>query len=145
MKFLLAKLYRYGYPVAVVWWFITRPTTEGVRCIIKSDDKVLLIKHTYGKSWYTVPGGGRRETESIEAAAARESREEVGVLIQGIKIIASLPFDKEYKKDTIHICTAEAITTEIKIDTAELSEAGWYSVDNLPSDLSPVIAQHIRN
>ena len=144
MKFLLARLYRYGYPLAVAWWFITRPTTEGVRCIIKDGNRVLLIRHTYGRKDYTVPGGGKNKNESIEQTAARETKEEVGIEITNIRLVESLSFNKEFKKDTIHICTAEAVSSEITADTAEIKEAAWFDLKKLPNNLSSVIEPYLK-
>ena len=80
MKFLLARLYRYGYPLAVAWWFITRPTTEGVRCIIKDGNRVLLIRHTYGRKDYTVPSGGKnKKMNQLNRPPPEKRRKEVGI------------------------------------------------------------------
>jgi ADP-ribose pyrophosphatase YjhB (NUDIX family) len=143
MKYLLAKVYRYAYPIAVAWWFLRRPVTEGVRTIIKHDNKVLLIKHTYGKPLFTVPGGGRHKNETIEEAAARESFEEVGLSVKNIQLVASIPYREEFKRDTIHICTAEVADPTVTIDPAELTIATWYPIDSLPENISPILKEYL--
>lgn len=141
MRKLLGIVYKLSYPLARVYWFITRPTSEGVRCVIQTEDgsQVLLITHTYGNASYSVPGGGINIGESPEAAARRETLEEVGIETRKLEYVTSLLYTKEYRHDTVHIVRATAATTNLKIDTAEIKSADWYSVDNLPENISPVI------
>ncbi|MEO9255658.1 MAG: NUDIX domain-containing protein, partial [Tepidiformaceae bacterium] len=58
-------------------WRVYHPITLGVRVILTSDGKVLLVRHTYRPGWF-LPGGGVHRRESLERAARREVREEAG-------------------------------------------------------------------
>ena len=50
-------------------------------CIVIEDEKVLLVKHTYGaaKGKYLIPGGFSEEDEMPQITAEREVLEESGV------------------------------------------------------------------
>lgn len=53
-------------------------------CIVIKDDKVLLVKHTYGaaKGKYLIPGGFSEEGEMPQTTAEREVLEETGVTVK---------------------------------------------------------------
>ena len=144
MKKLLAKIYQLSYPLALAYWFIFRPHTEGVRCIIRSDDQILLIKHTYGPDLYTVPGGGIHKNESKEDAVRREIREEVRLQVTDLKLLTRNLYTKEYKKDTVHLFTATTDTANITIDQSELKEAAWFPIQKLPENIYPNLKKHLH-
>lgn len=47
--------------------------------ILDSKGRVLLVKHSYGKNNWDLPGGKGEENESAEETAKREVHEEVGL------------------------------------------------------------------
>jgi len=133
-----AQLYKVGYPIMKLYWFFRRPTTEGVRCIVTHQNRILLIRHTYGSNLLTTVGGGVKKDESLKQAVIREVKEEVGLSLQNIKQMNSLLHTKEFKKDTIHVFIAEAVDDKINIDHNEIQEAKWYEKEKLPNDISPL-------
>ena len=40
--------YRLAYRMLTIWWFVRRPPTAGVKCLLTSGSEVLLVRHTYG-------------------------------------------------------------------------------------------------
>ncbi|AUS95422.1 hypothetical protein CDQ84_17990 [Clostridium thermosuccinogenes] len=62
-------------------------------CIVLHDNKVLLVRHTYGiaKNKYFVPGGNLQPGELLEQTAVREVFEETSVRIK-IKGLLSVRF-----------------------------------------------------
>jgi ADP-ribose pyrophosphatase YjhB (NUDIX family) len=144
MRKIIAFVYKVSYPLALGYWFITRPKTSGVRCIIRHQDKILLIQHMYGHQLLTVPGGGIRAEETQTAAARREIREEVGLEIINLKKIAAVPFREEFKRDTIYIYEAEVLDTVLTIDPTEIKQANWYDVNSLPTNISSVVKPYLR-
>lgn len=141
MIFSKATLYKISYPVMKTYWFLRRPTTEGVRCIVTLENKILLVKHTYGSPLLTTVGGGIKKSESLEQAVIREVKEEVGLSLKNIKQLGSIQYKEEFKKDTIHVFFANANEGEITIDSTEIKEAGWFDKDNLPVNTSPLFKQ----
>ena len=59
-------------------------------CIVIKDDKVLLVKHTYGaaKGKYLIPGGFCEEGEMPQISAEREVLEETGVTVKAGSLAA---------------------------------------------------------
>lgn len=143
MKKIRSLIYQYGYPFAKMYWFVRRPTTKGVRCIVRNENKLLLIQHTYGSRAFTVPGGGINKNESPIEAVRREVFEEVGLKLETVTILDSIFYNKEYKKDTIYICEANTAQTEIAIDTSEIKKAAWYERSNLPENISPILRKFL--
>ncbi len=120
------------------YWFFRRPVTEGVRCIVLNGDKVLLIQHTYGSTTRTTVGGGIHKGESVEEAVLREVMEEVGIKLTEAKKVGEVFYEKEFKKDTIHVFVAETSETILDISSAEILTAEWHSLNNIPNDTSPL-------
>lgn len=59
-------------------------------CVIIKDNKVLLVKHTYGaaRGKYLIPGGFSEEHEMPQQTAEREVLEETGVSVKANELIA---------------------------------------------------------
>src|SRR5580700_2111115 len=94
-------LYKLGYPIFKCYWFIFRPKTQGVKCLILCNDEVVLIRHTYGKSVWTLPGGGFKKGETKEVAVKREIKEELGLDISP-EYLEEFTHNTEYKIDTVY-------------------------------------------
>lgn len=133
MQLLKAFIYKVGYPIARVVWFFTKPTTQGVRCLLINDGKVLLITHTYGSILKTTVGGGIDKGETPHEAVLREVREETGIVLHSATEVGTVPYTEDYKNDTIHVFIAETKTTELTLDRSEIKDAGWYPLDCLPT------------
>ncbi len=118
------------------YWFIFRPRTYGVKCLIYCDGEVLIIRNNYGRRRWTFPGGRIDEGETSEAAAKREVLEEVGIRVEDIKKIGEFFSISEYKRDTVYCFATEITDKEFKIDENEILEAKWFPLSGLPS-LSP--------
>lgn len=141
---------RFAYPLLLVYWFVLRPETTGVRCLITNGQRVLLIQHSYGPRSWSVPGGGVKSQESFLDAAKRETFEEVGITVSNMENLGQVFYDKERKKDTIWIFHTEVISTDFTIDNVEIINAQWFPFDELPLDSSPLLKQflslyHLKN
>jgi len=132
-----------AYHLLKVYWFLLRPKTTGVRCLITNDNQVLLIQHSYGPSNWSVPGGGVKSSESFVAAAKREVFEEVGIEASCVKKLGQVFYDAEYKKDTIWIFHAEVTSDDFKIDDLEIVNAQWFPLEDVPKNSSPLLKQFL--
>lgn len=67
-----------------------------VGCIVRKEDQVLLVRHTYGgaKGKLLIPGGFCQENELPEEAAAREVFEETGVTAK-VRRMAGIRCDRK--------------------------------------------------
>jgi 8-oxo-dGTP diphosphatase len=100
-----------------------------------SGDELLLIRQTYGRSGWTLSGGGYKANESKEQAIKREVREELGLDILP-EYIGEFTHNPEHKIDTVSCFVAEIEKVDPKIDHLEIKEAKWWNINNLPHDHS---------
>ena len=120
-----------------IYWFIIRPKTIGVKCLIQNqNDEYLLIKTTYSGDYWTIPGGGCNKNELLVDAVVRETKEEVGIEILELKQLGSYISELEYKKDTIYLYMSKTHEENIIKNKREISEAKWFTKDNLPQNRS---------
>jgi mutator protein MutT len=113
-------------------WFIFRPRTYGVKCVVNSGSEILLIKNNYGMASWTFPGGKIKRGEIAEDAVKREVMEETGILVKNVRQIGQFESTREYKRDNITVFAGEAVNKELNIDHGEILEAKWFFLDNLP-------------
>jgi 8-oxo-dGTP diphosphatase len=144
-KIMISIIYKFIYSFLKIYWFIFRPRTQGVICLILSGDELLLIRHTYGRSAWTLSGGGLKKNESKEGAIKREVKEELGLDITP-EYIGEFTHNPDYKIDTVFCFVARIAKIEPKIDHLEIKEAKWWNIHNIPEDhsmsLQRVILMH---
>lgn len=132
---------------ARLYWRITRPRTLGVRSLIlDAQDRVALVRHTYGSYWY-LPGGGVKKRESFEAALARELREEVAITDFRIERLLGIYHAMREGKDdhvVVYVTRVEGAPEALAAaDTMEIAAADWFPLDALPDGVSPATARRI--
>ena len=60
--------YRFAYAGLRVYWFVLRPRSTGIKCVLTDGDRVLLVRHTYGPRAWELPGGSlKREAPFFES------------------------------------------------------------------------------
>ena len=133
-KFMVNRaLIKLIHPLLRTYWFIFRPRTRGVKCMIQNKGKILLIRNSYGHKLWTFPGGGIDRGETMERAIEREVMEEVGIKVNDLKRIGEFTTTAEYKIDTVTVFVAKSANDQFKIDEEEILEAGWFFPENLPT------------
>lgn len=128
---------RSAYRAAQVWWFVRRPHTRGLKLVIRHGDDVLFVRHTYGdRHEWELPGGGQRASETPEVAAARETREELGIDIADWSLVGEFEA-RDFATAHLACLTASVDDPSVSLDPGELQEARWASPQAPPEPLGP--------
>jgi 8-oxo-dGTP pyrophosphatase MutT (NUDIX family) len=140
---LTLRIRRLGYRLAFrslqVFWFVARPRKEGVKCLVTDRDRVLLVRHTYGRRSWDVPGGSIKRRESPLSAAHREMSEELGLDGAHWAEIGQVRGRLDYRRDIIHCFRTELTAPVLTLDRVELETAEWFPRADLPADLAPYV------
>jgi 8-oxo-dGTP diphosphatase len=106
-----------------------------VDIIIEIDGQVVLIERVNPPSGWALPGGFVDYGESLEAAAAREAREETGLQIENLAQFAAYSEpDRDPRQHNISfVFTATAVGQPIGGDDA--AKATLFRLDDLPEPL----------
>jgi 8-oxo-dGTP pyrophosphatase MutT (NUDIX family) len=114
------------------YWFVFRPKTRGVKCLVEHDGSWLLIRNTYGRSRWTLPGGAVKRNEQPLDAARREVMEEVGIRLDALRYVGSYRSRKDHKQDTVYCFASSTPQVAFRVDGREVAEARWVSPSDLP-------------
>lgn len=119
--------------------------------VVNEDGKYLLQKRADGV--WGVPGGFMELGESTEEAGRREVFEETGIEIgrltlagvfSGKQYRVTLPNSDEFYPVTIAYVTNDIKGGTLKADGIETTEARYFSADELPVELNPLIKNLIQ-
>ena len=110
--------------------------------ILNEQNDVLLQKRHDG--YWGLPGGLMDLGESFEEVAKREVFEETGLVVENLKFLNVFSGSEYYFKvpngDELYSVTAvyytKDISGEMKIDYSESEKMQYFSINNLPNELS---------
>lgn len=98
--------------------------------ITKGEQLLLAHAARFTGSMYSVIAGFVEPGETLEECVKREIMEEVGLQVANVCYFASQPWP--YPDSLMIAFTAEYVSGDIRIDDKEITDAHWYSRDNLP-------------
>jgi NAD+ diphosphatase len=90
---------------------------DGERCLLGRQPQ-------FPAKFFSALAGFVEPGETLEEAVARETWEEAGIRCGRVRYIASQPWP--FPSSLMIGCFAEALTTDIHVDTTELEEAHWF-------------------
>jgi 8-oxo-dGTP pyrophosphatase MutT (NUDIX family) len=131
--------YRLAFRILQVIWFVTRPQKHGVKCLLTDHDRILLVRHTYGRRSWDLPGGAIKRHEPPLSAARREMNEELGLEGAQWTELGELNGRVDHRHDTIHCFGAELSAPTLRLDHGELAVARWFPRTELPAELGPYV------
>lgn len=101
----------------------------------RGEEFLLARKKEWTPGRYGLVAGFLDMGESLEECAAREVLEETGVSIGNIRYVGSQcwPFPSQLMAGFV----ADYIGGEIRVDEAEIEDAGWFCRETLPAGLPP--------
>jgi 8-oxo-dGTP pyrophosphatase MutT (NUDIX family) len=132
---LIKALLTLAYQANRVRYFLTRPLTMGVKLLLVREGRFLLVQHSYQSGWH-LPGGGVKRGETLEQAARREAREELGATLDELRLVGVYTNFREYKSDHMVVFASESFTLTGRTD-AEIERYEFFAPENLPEALTP--------
>ncbi|HEX6967673.1 MAG TPA: NUDIX domain-containing protein [Micromonosporaceae bacterium] len=99
-----------------------------------SPGRLLLLRQPPGRAW-GLPAGLLQRREAPVAAAIRELGEETGIRLAPEQLRPAVPNAVVHLRgwvDIVFEASVPASTTPLRVDGAEVLEAGWHPMDELP-------------
>jgi len=126
---------RHAYRARRFWWRWRQPELRGVAVIARDkQQRVLLVRLSYGPAVWSLPAGGRARGEDPGEAARREFAEELGCGLAGMRLLDTRHERLHGANDTVHLFTGQVVG-EIRPDGREVVEARFFSRDELPEKI----------
>lgn len=137
-------LYRVADKGRRLWWRVAR-TQRNSAFVIAFDEhgKVLLVRHSYGRPVWTLPGGGIARGEDGATAARREFAEELQCSLADLRLLTRFVRNDAGSQDERHVFTARLAGTPVA-DMREILEVALFRPDALPERTAKWAAAAIR-
>jgi 8-oxo-dGTP diphosphatase len=120
----------------------------GAACVILDPTgRFLLVRHTYGRCNWEIPGGGALPGEPPNETASRELREETGIIATAEHLTGVYHEPGHDFGAMLHFVFRvewqPSFTPAASDD--EVGEVGWFALDALPRPLSDFTERRIRD
>jgi 8-oxo-dGTP diphosphatase len=112
--------------------------------ILDSEGHILLVKHSYGKCNWDLPGGKSEVNESAEETARREIREEIGIDVE-IGQLTGVYYDCNYDMHHFVFMVSNRIDREPIPNSLEILECRFCSIHELPRPISDFTVKRIQD
>lgn len=114
---------------------MTEPTSTkpGIAAaIVVQDSRVLMVqcRVSEGELSWQFPAGEVEAGESPEAAAVRETAEEVGLTVKAVRLLGERVHPKTGRHMTYTACDVQSGTATV-VDTEELAELAWITHEQI--------------
>jgi len=117
------------------WWRVRRPGLEGCRILaLDETGRVLLVRHSYGKTHWMPPGGGMKRGEDPLLTALREFSEEIGCMLIAPRLIDVVQEGLHGADNRVHVVIGLCKGMPAP-DMREITDAQFFALDALPDDL----------
>jgi len=135
---------RGAYLGARVWWRLRRAPHEGALAALWCDGRIVLVRTSYRRGVWSLPGGGVRRGEDGALAAARECREEIGIALDPAALRLAFTYSDRWegRPDTVRVYEAHfAAEPALAIDHREIVAAELVARD---AALARRLPPHLR-
>jgi NAD+ diphosphatase len=105
--------------------------------LVEWNDQILLARNAnFSPGRFSLVAGFVEPGESLEQAAVREVREEVGIELADLQYYGSQPWP--FGRSLMIGFHARYAGGHVRVDGVEIAEAGWFALDRLPDLPSPI-------
>jgi 8-oxo-dGTP diphosphatase len=113
--------------------------------IINDAGHILLVKHTYGRLNWELPGGNAEADESIITTALREVWEETGLHVHTLHTTGIYYEPEDDIHQFVFLCQRDDPAAIPHPDAAEISECAFWPLTALPRPISDFTIRRIRD
>jgi NAD+ diphosphatase len=111
--------------------------SPAVIALVERDGRILLARNAnFPAGRFSLVAGFVEPGESLERAAAREVREEVGIEIADLRYWGSQPWP--FGRSLMVGFYARYAGGDLRVDGVEIAEADWFALDGLPDLPAPI-------
>ncbi|MBQ0075192.1 MAG: NAD(+) diphosphatase [Prevotella sp.] len=104
--------------------------------LVRRGNKILLARHVQrNQNIYACIAGFMEAGETVEQCVRREIKEETGITVKNVRYFDSQSWP--YPSQLMLGFTAEYESGELSLQEDEISDAGWYDIDDCPATPPP--------
>lgn len=135
---------RFAHAVRHRWRLWRKVHLHGVSAILRDhEDRILLVRHSYGSRAWALPGGGCKAGEDPMAAVRREILEEIACDIHRLQGIGTFEERLSGSPHSAHIYTG-LVDARPRPDGREIIEARFFPAHSLPEPLSVLTRRRLE-
>jgi 8-oxo-dGTP diphosphatase len=147
---MIDRLWQFAYATAYrllrLWWLVRGPRHRGALVAVWQDGEILVLRSSYRRDW-SLPGGGIARGESPRDAAARELREEIGLVVAPESLHEAQAIELIWEHRSDHTTIFELTLPErpaLRLDNREIVGAAFRAPDTIAIDeVAPHVALYL--
>lgn len=130
-------IYRFSLPLLWVW-----PQSHRSRCLVVSDDSILLVKNWLGTGRWTLPGGGVKPHETTRLGMVRELKEELDIDSDRYDLVS---MGLRYQRHEGLKCKISLFVLyvdrplQLAHRRYELADCQWFDIKSLPTNRNSLV------
>jgi len=111
--------------------------------LIRRGDRILLVRQSYGRQYWSLPGGVMEQGESVEEAAIREVKEEAGLDVRLRRLVGLYTNPEE--NALVVTFEGEIIGGTLRPGAEEILDCAFFPFDGLPKPIRDHLPQRIAD
>jgi len=125
---------------------VGRVALGAAAAILDESGRILLVRHSYGRKNWELPGGVATPGESPEVTAIREVAEETGLMVVAERITGIYPEPGHRlgpAMTLVVLCHRNPADARPRINSDEITQFGWFERSALPRPISDFTIRRI--